>query len=103
PRATKGPVRARDTEQANLAGSDGPASGVDPDTEFSSSVRPKRYRGSRGGRRHRGSGRASTATPAPVAVATPEEEPKPKRRRGSRGGRKHRKPGAKAAPAQTAP
>src|SRR2546425_1621032 len=95
PRATKGPVRARDKEQANIAGSDGSAASADPNAatspETSSSVRPKRYRGSRGGRRHRGSGSASATSPPPAPVAAPEEEPKPKRRRGSRGGRKHRR------------
>lgn len=91
-----------------------PPSATSPDPAVSS--RPRRYRGSRGGRRHRHPDGAAAepeavelpieAAPEPVAE---EGEAKPKRRRGSRGGRKHKKPAkaageaAGAAPAPEAP
>jgi hypoxanthine phosphoribosyltransferase len=52
-------------------------------------AKPKRTRGSRGGRRHKKSEQAAAA----VEEQPPEPEPaaKPKRTRGSRGGRRHKK------------
>ena len=73
-------------------------------------TKPKRRRGSRGGRRHKKPTDAKaepqaaepiqTAEPiAPAAEPQAELETKPKRKRGSRGGRRHKKPtDAKAEP-----
>ncbi len=68
-------------------------------------ARPKRRRGSRGGRRHKKAPAATAEQAAEAAAAAEEPQPeaeaeaeaKPKRRRGSRGGRRHKK-----APAATA-
>ncbi|GAF85005.1 unnamed protein product, partial [marine sediment metagenome] len=54
-------------------------------------AKPKRKRGSRGGRRHKKAGQATAAVEE--RPPEPEVEAKPKRRRGSRGGRRHKKAG----------
>jgi len=84
------------------------ASLTPPPADPPATARPRRYRGIRGGRRHR---HPETPQPEPVAVeqAPPAEEAvqgaeaRPVRRRGSRGGRKHKKPATKAAEAAPAP
>ncbi len=109
-RATRQPVNPRGAARAASNGKRGSAPSdalqnplppspapTSPDPAVSS--RPRRYRGSRGGRRHRHPDAAAAepeaveqvieAAPEPAAE---EGEAKPKRRRGSRGGRKHRKP-----------
>ena len=63
-------------------------------------AKPKRRRGSRGGRRHKKAAAPEPTVevaPPPEAAEPEEAEAKPKRRRGTRGGRKHKK----AAPAAT--
>ena len=64
-------------------------------------AKPKRKRGSRGGRRHR-------KAEQPVAAVEerppePEAEAKPKRKRGSRGGRRHKKAGQPTAAVEERP
>lgn len=80
---------------------------VPPPVDPPATDRPRRYRGSRGGRHHR---HPETPPPEPVAVeqvpvaeeAVQGGEVKPVRRRGSRGGRKHKKSATKAAEAAAA-
>src|SRR3990172_6638549 len=74
-----------------------------------SGSRPRRYRGSRGGRRHRRPEAPGAEPELMQEIVQTVEEPvaeegdgKPKRRRGSRGGRKHHKPAAGPI-AETAP
>ena len=54
-------------------------------------AKPKRRRGSRGGRRHKKAEQATAAVEERPPEPEPEPEAKPKRRRGSRGGRRHKK------------
>ena len=76
-----------------------------------SGTRTRRYRGARGGRRHRRADGLAAEPDVVVEAALPETpepaaedaESKPKRRRGSRGGRKHRKPTKEPAPEAAAP
>src|SRR3990172_4433870 len=126
-RATRQPVNPRGAARAasngkrDSAPSDAsqnplPLTPVPASPDPSMSARPRRYRGSRGGRRHRHPDAAVAETEAaeqgievPPEPAAEEDEAKPKRRGGSRGGRKHKKPAkaageaAVAAPAPEAP
>ncbi len=70
-------------------------------------AKPKRRRGSRGGRRHKKA--AANVEPqaeesiAPVEEQQAEPQAKPKRKRGSRGGRRHKKAAAKVEPQAAEP
>ncbi|HSP56648.1 MAG TPA: phosphoribosyltransferase family protein, partial [Dehalococcoidia bacterium] len=100
---SRGAATAASNSTSGPAASDpSPAPATQPASE--PGTRPRRYRGARGGRRHRHP--ETPPIPAEVAeeVRPPAPEPaiaegesKPTRRRGSRGGRKHKKPALKAA------
>jgi len=75
-----------------------------PQPELESQTKPKRSRGSRGGRRHRKAQQPEqeSAPPAQELAPHPDPEPeaKPRRTRGSRGGRRHKKAQQAGPPAQ---
>ena len=66
-------------------------------------AKPKRRRGSRGGRRHKKAGQPTAAVEERSPEPEPEAEAKPKRRRGSRGGRRHKKAGQPTAAVEERP
>ena len=66
-------------------------------------AKPKRKRGSRGGRRHKKAGQPTAAVEERQPEPEPEAEAKPKRKRGSRGGRRHKKAGQPTAAVEERP
>ena len=111
-RATRQPVKSRGATRAASNGTPvplkddpTPATPNQLPIEPALPTRPRRYRGTRGGRRHRHPEKGPAAEVVeqevqPAFEPTPDEtDGKPKRRRGSRGGRKHKKPAQKVAEA----
>jgi len=66
-------------------------------------AKPKRRRGSRGGRRHKKAEQPIAAVEKRPPEPEPEAEAKPKRKRGSRGGRRHKKAGQPTAAVEERP
>ena len=111
-RATRQPLKSRGTTAATSNGTPDPvrdelsrAALTPPPIEAAVSSRPRRYRGTRAGRRHRHPEKGPATeiveqeTGPALPAASEEPDDKPKRRRGSRGGRKHKKPAPKIAEA----